>query len=272
LAPQHRARNFGIYTVSLVIGWALGNWVGLAMVADTPRAAFLIGGAASLISAMLVQTYLPPIEARSESNQPAVSLNLRDNLLSFGSAWCQGFLEGGFMTFLMLYLLGLGLTEQHTGWLISMSMIGMIALQIPVTWLGDYFGRQLVLLICYGLVVIGLIVLPLSGTSMLLPISLFLVAACAGAFYPLGLALLGENLPAGQLDRGNAWYLSVEGVGCLMGPALMGIACDYGGEGAMFVVSVAAILLTLNIWLLGRRPDAAPAVFAVPIDTMRKAA
>ncbi|HYV34179.1 MAG TPA: MFS transporter [Gemmataceae bacterium] len=272
LAPEHRGRNIGLYWVALTVGGALGNWVGFAMVAATPRIAFLVGGALPLVATLLVYAYLPTIQVRRETKPQVVTIRLRENLLSFGSAWSQGFLEGGFIAFLSLYLIAMGLTQQHVGWLISAAMIGVIAFQVPVSWFGDYFGRQTVLLVCYGLVAVGLIVLPLAGPSALLPVSLLVVCACSAAFYPLGLALLGENLPAGQLDRANAWYLSVECVGSLMGPALMGVARDWAGEAAMFAVGEAAVLVVLATWLLGRRKDAPVAIAETPQSAPRKAA
>ncbi len=226
------------------------------MVGEFPMLAFMAGGAASLIGAGILKAWLPPIPPQDQATTDTVSLDLRDNLLSFGSAWSQGFLEGGMIAFMSLYLIAQGLSEQHVGWLTSVTMIGVIVFQVPVAWLADCFGRQLILLMCFGFVVIGLIALPLAGTSPLLPVALFVVGACSGAFYPLGLALLGENLPPGQLDRANAWYLWMECIGCLMGPAVMGMARDWGGEKAMFAVGEAAVLLVLAVWLVGRRKEA----------------
>jgi len=270
LAPEHRARNFGLYAVALTLGWALGNGVGLEMVAFVPRLAFLVGGAAALVGALTIKGWLPPIRQRCEG--PTVALDWHENFISFGAAWTQGFLEGGMVAFLPLYLIAQGLSEQHTGWLISTCMIGVIVFQVPVAWLGDCFGRLPVLLACFGLVAVGLIALPLAGTSSFLPAWLFVVGACSGAFYPLGLALLGENLPPGELDRANAWYLAMECVGCLAGPALMGVARDWGGEKAMFGVGEAAVILVLACWLAWRPKEAPAALADEQIDAPRRAA
>src|SRR5262249_23253841 len=157
--------------------------------------------------------------------------------------------------------------EHYVGWLTSITMVGVIVFQVPVAWLADRYGRLQVLLACYGLVVLGLVALPLAGTSPLLLLWLFVVGACSAAFYPLGLALLGGRLPDSQLARANAWYLSLECIGSLMGPALMGLARDWAGEAAMFAVGEAAVLAVLAGWLFQRRraqtaaaPGAADAV------------
>jgi MFS family permease len=250
LAPQHRARNFGFYAIALTLGWSLGNWLGLEMVGQWPYLVFAVGGSASLVSAAVVALGLPRIESKGAMVSTRSCINLRGNFFSFGSAWAQGFLEGGMIAFLSLYLLALGMSEQHTGWLTSTTMIGVILVQVPVAWLADRCGRLPVLVVCYGLVAIGLVGLPLAGTSPLLPVWLFVVGACSGAFYPLGLAILGERLPEADLDRANAHYLSLECLGSLMGPAFMGVARDWAGETAMFGVGEAAVLLVLGGGLL----------------------
>jgi MFS family permease len=272
LPASQRARNFSLYAVALTLGWALGNGVGLGLVAEHPQLAFLIGGAGALLAAVAVQLFLPKIAERGEAPVTRGSLDPRGNFLSFGSAWSQGFLEGGMVAFLSLYLLGLQLSEQHVGWLTSTTMIGVIVFQVPVAWLADRCGRLPVLLACYGLVVVGLVALPLAGTSALLPLWLFVVGACSGAFYPLGLALLGERLPSTQLARANAWYLSLECIGSLMGPALMGLARDWAGETAMFAVGEAAVLLVLAGWLLQRRRARASQTAVPATDAAQRSA
>lgn len=267
LPARHRARNFGLYAVALTLGWALGNGVGLGLVADHARLAFLLGGAVALAAAIALHLLLPTIAERKEPAASAHALDLRGNFLSFGSAWSQGFLEGGMVAFLSLYLLGLHLSEQQVGWLTSTTMVGVILFQVPVAWLADRFGRMPVLLACYALVAVGLVALPLAGASPALPVWLFVVGACSGAFYPLGLALLGERLPDGQLAQANACYLSLECIGSLMGPALMGVARDGIGATAMFGVGELALLAVVAAWLLLRRSTArTPAEAARPLE------
>jgi MFS family permease len=258
LPAEQRARNFSLYAVALTLGWSLGNGVGLSLIAEYGRLAFAVGGTMSLLAAAVLYVFLPAIAEQSVASGGFSSrppLDLRGNLLSFGSAWGQGFLEGGMIAFLSLYLLGLRLSEKQVGWLTSTTMVGVIVFQVPVAWLADRFGRMPLLLACYALVVVGLVALPLAGTSPLLPVCLFVIGACSGAFYPLGLALLGERLPATELARANAWYLALECLGSLMGPALMGVARDWAGEKAMFAVGEVGVLAVLAGWLLLRRKE-----------------
>src|SRR5919204_630635 len=62
---------------------------------------------------------------------------------------------------------------------------------------------------------------------------LFVVGACCAALYPLGLALLGERVPASGMARANAWYLACNCAGSLSGPVLIGLAIDALGQRAL---------------------------------------
>jgi MFS family permease len=246
--PKYRSRNFGYYALAIAIGWALGNWVGLELYPTAPRLAFLLGGAAALVACALIRGRLPQatIEETYDRRAP---LHFRRNILNFGTAWAQGFLEGGMVGFLALYLLSLGMSEDRVSWLTSSIMIGVILFQVPVAWFADRLGRTQVLLGCYAVVIAGLCFLPFCGDSAWLALWLFLVGACSGAFYPLGLAVLGERIAPSGLARANAWFLGVNCLGSWMGPDIMGFVMEEWGKRALFVTGLTAILAVLLCWL-----------------------
>lgn len=245
---EHRGRNFGFYAFAVALGWALGNLVGLLMYEDLPRLAFLLGGCGGLVAAAVVLGLMVwPEEPAAEHHAPT-ALGWRRNFLSFGSAWSQGFLEGGMVAFLPVYLLFLGMAEVRVSWLTSGIMVAVILFQVPVAWLADRLGAARVLLCCYAVAVTGLALLPFCDNSAWLALGLFLVGACSGAFYPLGLALLGERLPPAGLSRASAGFLAINCLGSLVGPVISGIVMDWLGKRAMFSVGEAAIVLVLAVW------------------------
>src|SRR5262249_55474700 len=66
--PECRARNFGFYAVALMLGYALGNAAGLELHAELQRFAFALGGAVSLLAALVVWLWLP--EPKSVEGAP----------------------------------------------------------------------------------------------------------------------------------------------------------------------------------------------------------
>ncbi len=252
-APEQRARDFGLYAVSVASGIALGTVVGLHLSPDLPRFAFAVGGAAAVLAALVVHAGMPPRVALPDEGEPCPEIGFRRNLLSYGSAWSQGFLEGGMVGHLAVYLLFLGLGEGSVSWLMGGLMIGVIAFQVPVAWLADRFGRTRVLLACYAVTGAALAALPLLGPSAWLCVCLFLAAACSAAFYPLGMTLLGERVPVRATAPANARYLFCNCLGSLTGPALCGVAMDLFGKPALFLGGEAALLLVLGVWVLRKR-------------------
>jgi MFS family permease len=247
-APERRARMFGYYAFCVALGMALGTLAGLQLYPFAPRVAFLFGGAAALLGGVVILAWRPAFPADVEEGRGRTPLDFGRNFLSFGSAWSQGFLEGGMVALLPIYLLSTGLTEGAVSWLMSGLMVGVILAQVPLAWLADRLGRLAVLAGCNAVALGGIVCLMAPGGTPWLALWLFAVGACSGAFYPLGLALLGERLPPAGLARANAWFLAINCAGSVTGPAVAGHVMDRFGRGAMFLAGGAAVGLVLAAW------------------------
>jgi len=249
--PTHRAWDFGLYAVAVAAGVGLGPGLGLPLYPLAPHLAFVLAGLSAILASGLVRWGMPewsdPIEAGSPGDAPLV---WRQNALSLGTAWVQGFLEGAMLTFMSAYLLGLGYTEAGASGLMAAMFVGIVAVQMPGAWLADRLGRLQVLLVCHAVVLAGLLLLPGCHAPLALSLGLFLVGACSAAVYPLGLALMGERLAPSALSRANAWYLACNCAGSLVGPWLTGEVCDRLGPGAMFAVAAAVVLVAAGGGLL----------------------
>jgi MFS family permease len=247
--PEQRSRNFGIYAVCMALGIAVGNWFGLQLYAEAPRLTFLLGGVPAVVGALLIGLYpasfVPPVQETGRCPELAV----RRNVLSFGSAWSQGFLEGGMVGHLAVYLLFLGMSEDAASWVVAGIMIGVIVFQVPVAWLADRYGRTRALLGCYAATALALAVMPFCGPSAALVAALLVAGACSTSFYPLGMTLLGERVPSQAVARGNARFLTFNCLGSLVGPAVAGAAMDLFGKRALFVSAEGAVLLVLAVWI-----------------------
>ncbi|HEY7307773.1 MAG TPA: MFS transporter [Gemmataceae bacterium] len=246
--PQRRARDFGFYAFSVALGIALGSLVGLPLYPLNPRFPFALGGAVTLASALLAWLGWPVDGPALEKTAGDSSLSLRKNSLSYGTAWVQGFLEGGLITFLSIYLLGLDYTEGAVSLLIGGLFAGVILCQVPVAWLADRLGRLRVLLGCHSLLLAALLFLRWCPGTASLSVCLFLLGTCCGALYPLGLALLGDRVPAAGLARANACYLASNCAGSLCGPVLFGLVIDVFGLSAQFFVGVLSVALVVGVW------------------------
>jgi MFS family permease len=242
-APDRRARDFGWYAFSVALGVGLGPVVGLPLYPVAPKLAFALGGAAALGASALAWWGLPARDAGA-GEQAGGAPPVTANLFSFGTAWVQGFLEGGMITFLSVYLLGLSYSEGAAGMLMGVLFVGVIGFQVPGAWLADRVGRTRVLLGCYAVVLTAMIGLPLHSGPVWLSAWLCLVGACCAALYPLGLAVLGERVPPGAMGKANAWYLASNCAGSLSGPVVMGLAVQWWGWDGLFLTGAAVVALT----------------------------
>jgi MFS family permease len=247
--PERRARDFAVYAVAVALGIGLGSAVGLPLYPLVPRLVFALGGGITLAALVPVWWEIPRRCIHGEEGSGRLSLTPADGMLSLGTAWVQGFLEGGTLTFLSIYLLELGYSEAGAGGLLSGLFLGVVLAQLPMAWLADRLGRLGVLLVCHAVVLTGLLWLPCLVGPVGVGGWLFLLGASCGALYPLGLALLGERVPAGSLARANAWYLACNCAGSLSGPAVMGLAVDGFGPRGLFGAGVGAVVLVLAGWL-----------------------
>jgi MFS family permease len=249
-AEECRARNFGFYAFSIALGMALGTLVAMEMAQTAPRLAFVLCGSAALVGSGIVLAWRPVWPADDPGMQTKSTIYFGRDILAFGSGWAQGFLEGPMVSLLPLYLLSVGLTHDQTGWLMGGVMMGVILAQAPLAWLADRLGRGAVLASCNLAALLGIICLSWTDNLAWLAGCLFVVGACSGALYPLGLALLGERTPLAGMSRAGAWFLAVNCTGSVMGPALAGTAIRLFGQGALFVTGAGALVLVLAVWLI----------------------
>jgi MFS family permease len=250
--PDRRARNFGFYALSVGLGIGVGQVTGSFLYPWSPDVAFLVGGVMTLLPGTGAVAWLYWPADLAEEKHGRAPLFFRRNVLGFGSAWAQGFLEGAMVSLLLVYLLALGYSVQEAGGLQSGIMVGVILFQVPVGWLAERLRRTRVLLGCFVVTVAGLACLPFCTVTVTLAAMMFLVGACSGAFYPLGLAILGERLPPSSLARAGAWFLAINCLGSITGPAVTGAAMDWFGRRALFAAGEAAVVLVLLAALLAR--------------------
>jgi MFS family permease len=251
---KSRAHAFGWYATAVGIGFALGSGVGLAVFEIAPQFSFMLGGIT--LFGILMVLRLPPVATVGHAADRGNSF--RPPFLSMGSAWTQGFLEAGMLALLPLYLSSLGIGDAEVGALIGVILVGVIGFQLPIGWLADRFGRERMLIACFAVVAVGLAVIPHLGRGFTLSAWLFVVGVCSGALYPLGLALLGERLPAVDIPRANAWYLTVNCCGCLVSPVISGPVMTWWGRAGMFHVGLCVVIGVVAVWasVTLRRPPA----------------
>ena len=249
-APERKTRNFACYGVALALGAALGVQRAPYFYDLGGDLAFQRGGCAPALAGLILLAALHGRLRPVEEPNIKTPLGWGRNFLSYGTAWAQGFLEGGMLAFLVLFLSARGFSNGEAETLMSVTIVGVILFQVPVSWLADRYGKTPLLLACYGVVLGGLVAIPWLSNSIALAACLFCFGACSGAMYPLGMAMLSDRMPESGLARAYAWYLAVECVGSQAGAAAMGKARDLWGETSMFTIGFVAVAGVVAAWLV----------------------
>jgi MFS family permease len=250
-AEGERSWNFGLFNGCLTLGGAAGIAIGLTLYEPGSTLAFYLGSLAAMSAALILglpQASLSLTLLDEEDGAAAESLDWTGNFLSFGTAWIQGFLEGGMVAFTALYLeRSLGMSEELAGIMMGITLVGVIIVQVPVGWMADRCGRLPVLLIAYLIIIGGLSWLPWCRSAAWVGFWLCTLGAATGALYPLGMSLLGDCVSPGMLVRAYSWYLALDCIGSQVGAAAMGKARDLWGENAMFGAGLTAVGLVLGL-------------------------
>ncbi len=196
-----------------------------------------------------------------------------DARLLFAARGLRLFAYGFLAVVLVLYLSAIGLEERRIGWLLSLTLIGDIAVSLYLTTRADAFGRRRTLLAGAVLMIGAAVVFALTRDFTLL-----LIAATIGVISPSGnevgpfLAVeqvaLAESVPPAARTALFAWYqlagafataLGSLGGGFLTGMLLRrGVAAAASYRSAIFAYAILGVLLAIVVANLSPAADGTP--------------
>ncbi|HRJ68752.1 MAG TPA: MFS transporter, partial [Beijerinckiaceae bacterium] len=142
-----------------------------------------------------------------------------------------GAVETGAFSQLPLYGLRIGLSEPDAALLITWTVLGNLAFQIPLGALSDRIDRRIVLFACSLFGALGCALMPAVST-MPLPqaVLLFFWGGIIGAIYTVGLAHLGARFSGADIAQANAAFVMLYSFGLIAGPPYVGAGMDALGS------------------------------------------
>ena len=254
--PEKRGLLVGVYATVFSIGLAVGPLV-LAVTGSTGSLPFALG--AAILMAAVIPAWLAR-GARPDLHEPAGRSTLgfvaAAPVATFG-ALAFGAVESGGLSILPLWGLGQGFDEARAAWLLTAVGLGNVVLQIPFGLLADRLDKTRLMALASAVGALGAALLPVAAASLPATlVVLFLWGGTAAGLYTVGLAALGERFHGSDLAGANAAFVSMYGVGMLIGPATIGAGLDVSpGWGAPTVMAAFfALHLGLLAVLARRRP------------------
>jgi MFS transporter, FSR family, fosmidomycin resistance protein len=166
----------------------------------------------------------------------------------------------GFLTFLPFLLKEQGASLSTIGQALALVFIGGAAGKFACGWLGARFGVLATVLLTEAgtaAAIVAVLMLPLAGILMLLPVVGVLLNGTSSVLY----GTVPELAPPGRTEKAFAvFYTGTIGAGATA-PILFGVLGDaVGSHGAIMATALtAAVILPLAVALAPRLPAAAPA-------------
>lgn len=236
---EDRAKNMGMYTAALSVGFALGplilSFVGTNGFVPYVTGALLASAAAFFVMAPSVTA--PPLDKPSHGN-PLTYMRMAP--LALAATTLNAAIETAGLTFLSLYALALGWQESQATQLMSCMMFGAIVLQLPIGWLGDKMDRRTLVIILAAVASLGALVWPFVLQNRMATYGmLFLWGGAFVGIYTIMLAIVGSRFKGSDLVGIYAAMGLFWGGGALAGPILSGAFMEITVHGLAFFSAAA---------------------------------
>ena len=244
ITPERlRGRVIGLYNTMLGLSFAIGPVV-LAMTGIQGQLPFLVGiglMSVAIVPLLLVKSYSP-----DELDTPTFNIVsfIKVAPLLVIACFVVAFKDMASVGLLPVYGVRNGLSDATAALMLFFAAIGGAVLQFPIGWLGDYFSRVGVMVLCGLVGIAGAAVLPFVVTvPWLLFLTLFIWLGFFAGVYTIALTLAGQWFRGTELAIAIASFGVFWGMGGLAGPIIAGYTMDlWGTHGFPLVMGVVATL------------------------------
>ncbi|WP_342315357.1 MFS transporter [Lysobacter sp. FW306-1B-D06B] len=244
-----RTTNMAIYTAAVSVGLAIGPLL-LGHVGSGDAVPFLIGAALAMAAcAFVVFDRAPSPQFAHRPLSGGVVGLLRHAPVAMAATALNAALETSGLTFLPMYAMRLGWSEQGATALVATLLVGAIVLQVPIGWLGDRFDRRRLVLAFSALSALGALLWPFAiGVAWLGHALLFVWGGVFVGIYTLVVTIVGSRYSEGQLVQVYAGMSVAFGIGALLGPLLAGAAMHLSRDGLAWFAAAACAAFGLFAW------------------------
>jgi MFS family permease len=226
--PKSRGRIIGLYATVLSLGVAAGPMILIGVGVDGPAPFYVCALLCAVCVAPVVSAWreAPRADHDETATLPPLSLFAAAPTV-LGAVVLFGAVEFGVMALLPVWGVRTGLGPEAASFLLSVLVLGNVALQIPLGALADIVSRRALLIFCALVCLAASVALPLLvGETWRLWAMLFIWGGLAAGLYTVALAELGARYEGGALVSATSAMVIAYGVGALVGPLFAGAAMD----------------------------------------------
>ncbi len=253
---QTRGRILSLYMIIMYGCMALGQ---IILIFSDPAGLTPFIVISILVSLALVPVSLNPTQGPEIELPKTVSLKqlFKCSQLGFIACLATGVAQGAFLSLGAVYASRIGFSTVEIGLLMSAALITVVPIQLPLGWISDRIDRRWV--IAFVGVIVGVTGLVAASTGHGgFPVMLALFAVYGGfsaPLYSLAIAHTNDFLEADEILGASSKLVFVNGLGSVLGPAIISLAMFFGGDMAFFVFPgiVHLLLAIFALWRMTQR-------------------
>jgi MFS family permease len=238
------ATHGAAFGIGFMISPLIGSWLYVV----SPKLAFLFGGAV-IFCGVLVIFFLNEIIVKKPYS---ISMNLfRKISVALQGAFIYGALEGIIVTLLPIILLRKAIPVALTSLPLPLFMIASGIGMIPVSYFSDKFGQFRVLFLSAIAGLLTLLGMFFVDSSYSISIGAVFLGLSLGTFFPITLAMIGNQLSASEMPAGSALFTASFSYGCAAGPLCSALFMTLFGAAHVFTF-IAILLMFLIVAMIPR--------------------
>jgi MFS family permease len=254
---RNRGRLMAVYSIAMSGGLALGPVI-LTITGTGGWSPFVAGALCNLVGLVPLMTLgnlAPRLDGHASFSvwsfvRIAPSLSM--------SVFAFAVIESAGSALLPIYGIRTGYSDDASALMLTIVLVGGIALQWPIGWLADHSNRYLLIGSLGLLSAIGIGLLPLVAMEpVLLYAALFVWGGIAAGVYTVALVIQGQRFRGADLITANAAFGLIWGVASMGGPAAAGVAMDlWDPHGLPALLMLVCLAAAITVWVRhhGRRP------------------
>ena len=262
VAPQRRGEGIAYYSLSVILGAAMGPLVAVPLILHQEHDIILRGSVATLALTMVLSCFVkqPQVRFTRPAPEKARSRLRIDDFLDLsvipiavvGTVIALSF--SGLLAFMSLYCAQIGLAGP-AGYFFLVYSIAILVSRPFSGRLLDAKGPNIVVYPALIVYAIGMFLFSQADTAGVLLLSAAIIGFGYGNYQSTGQAIAIMGVPPSRLGLATSTYMMFFDVGWGLGPYLSGLAAPYTGYRGLYVITVGVILAALAMYhiLYGRR-------------------
>ncbi len=240
-----------IHGAAFGIGFIISPLIGSFLYAHYPQYAFVFGSC--VISLGIFVVFVLNKELQEEKFFNVMTIFRKVHIALFG-VFIYGALEGIVVTLLPVYLINQAMPVEISSLPLPLFMIASGLGMIPVSYFGDKYGHWRILLVSAVIGMATLFLMLTIDSSHAITVGAVLLGLSVGTFFPVTLAMIGNQLSKPEMSTGSALFTAFFSYGCAAGPFIASLFMSSLGDKHIFSLII-ILLLFLAIKMLIKSPD-----------------